>query len=683
MRKITYFVMALALVLGLAQCKKEQIEPQNQGEKVSITLNVENGNSNGSRANVDPPHVNFVSGDRILVAYDGKYVGYLEHNGSNFSGTIDATGDNTKPLYFYFLGNKADVSSLTEGSSTTCTVIISDQANYPHLPVISMAPSNETFNGSGTYTAHLLNKCSLMEFDVTSSSTAAICITGMNNKVTVNFDPSTAGTDEGFSYSKDTEVGFMKLSGKDGDGKTYAIVLPQTELTTTGEAYTIDGYEGTRPALPALGTDEYYKSYTITMSGTQTAWDGDLSKLTNSSTEAFATARNGMTVYGTLDANVKVSIADGATVTLDGATINGTNNDSYTWAGINCLGDANIILSGSNTVKGFYQKYPGVHVPSDKTLTISGSGSLNASSNGQGAGIGGGHGIGCGNIVIKSGVIYATGGTGAAGIGSGYYADNTACGNITIENGTVEATGGQYAAGIGCGVSNYCGNILIKNGSVIAQGGDDGAGIGAGAAYYTYLYSISVVSTCGTITIEGGTVNATGGQYGAGIGSGISVGGENSKSTCGNITITGGTVTATGGTNDAAGIGTGYGEYDTNIHEDYNVSKCGDIEITGGDVTAVTRSNNSTTAAIGKANYGICTKVTIRSTITRVEMTKVQAQSTETLSAFVNATDLYFNDYNCTSFLGMDFYNGRSIEIGAVNMRFSRSGNTLTVTPIP
>ena len=72
MKRMTYFVMALAMMLGFTQCKKEQIEPQNQGEQVRITLNVEIGNNNGSRANVDPPHVNFVSGDRILVAYNGK-----------------------------------------------------------------------------------------------------------------------------------------------------------------------------------------------------------------------------------------------------------------------------------------------------------------------------------------------------------------------------------------------------------------------------------------------------------------------------------------------------------------------------------------------------------------------------------------------------------------------------------
>ena len=72
MKRMTYFVMALALVLGFTQCKKEKIEPQNEGNVVRITLEV-NGSAStgssadGSRAQVDPPHVNFVNGDQILV----------------------------------------------------------------------------------------------------------------------------------------------------------------------------------------------------------------------------------------------------------------------------------------------------------------------------------------------------------------------------------------------------------------------------------------------------------------------------------------------------------------------------------------------------------------------------------------------------------------------------------------
>ena len=77
-----------------------------------------------------------------------------------------------------------------------------------------------------------------------------------------------------------------------------------------------------------------------------------------------------------LAANVKVSIADGATVTLRDATINWVHSASCKWAGITCEGDATIILEGANTVKGFYEHYSGIYAPKGKTLTIKGQGSL-------------------------------------------------------------------------------------------------------------------------------------------------------------------------------------------------------------------------------------------------------------------------------------------------------------------
>ena len=262
----------------------------------------------------------------------------------------------------------------------------------------------------------------------------------------------------------------------------------------------------------------------------------DLSTLT-----ADYEAKDGETLTGTLASNVKISIADGATVTLKDVTINGVSNSSYNYAGITCAGDATITLEGTNTVKGFHYKNPGIFVSPGKTLVINGTGELNARSNGFGAGIGGGFDIPCGNIVINSGNITATGGQSAAGIGGGSHnglSGSGSCGNITINGGTITATGGQNAAGIGGGF-DPCGNITISGGTITATGGKQGAGIGGGSN-----------RTCGNITISGGTITATGGDYAAGIGGGRFNPG------CGTITITSGvtSVTATKG-NDPENIG--------------------------------------------------------------------------------------------------------------------------------
>ncbi len=171
-------------------------------------------------------------------------------------------------------------------------------------------------------------------------------------------------------------------------------------------------------------------------------------------------AQNGVELTGMLGGNYKISIEENATVTLNNVIIDGVSNYNYKWAGITCLGNCNIILEGENTVKGFYHTYPGIYVPVEKTLTISGIGSLDASSNGSGAGIGGGDYIDGGNIVIDGGTVFATGGKYAAGIGSG---QEGTIGNISINGGIVSAMGGREAAGIGGGAEGVVGNITITD----------------------------------------------------------------------------------------------------------------------------------------------------------------------------------------------------------------------------
>ena len=274
-------------------------------------------------------------------------------------------------------------------------------------------------------------------------------------------------------------------------------------------------------------------------------------------------AQNGAILTGTLNGNYKISIADGATVELSDVTINKVSNGSSPWAGITCLGDATIILSGENSVKGFHSDYPGIQAAKgdgegeEYTLIISGSGKLNATS-GNGAGIGGGYKMACGNIVIQGGDITATTNNLSAGIGGGYC---SSCGNITITGGTVTANGKGAGIGSGVGYSETpatCGDIIITGGTVTANGTDQSAGIGASHDH----------STCGNISISGGTVTATGGEKGAGIGAGWD------ESTCGNISISTGvsSVIVNKGADSSNNIGKG-------SHHSYNHNTCGTVTI--------------------------------------------------------------------------------------------------------
>ena len=674
-RKGTTLLLACVLLLGFTQCKKEQpLEPDTQGEKVNITLNVNGGNANGSRVEVIPPSVKFETGDRILVVSNGHYVGTLEATkvGDNvmFSGDITdpVVGE---PLYFYFLGNNAVLGEANgEGNITDCTVNISDQANYPHLPVISMGVSIDRQHGNATanyssevssYEAQLHNHCSLMKFNVITSSTAPICITGMNNKVTVDFSKiaetgtglGESDTDNGFKYDKEGE-GILKMTGGSSTER-WVIVLPQAALEGTGEAFSDDNaYFGTRPVLSAITTDQYLNSG-VSMTVNTPAWDGDLSKLTASSSERYATANNGVTITGTLAADVKVSIADGATVTLNGANINNNSKSgSSNFAGITCLGNATLNLEGGSIINCASAGYPGIQAgPSGNTLTIQGTGSLSAQGGSNAPGIGGGNEITCGNISLLGGQISACGGDNAPGLGCG---QNGSCGNINISRNVEKIT---ITGGNGASTSintNYGGTLSIddvpqvtylfgdngnaliyhpvnlskltsnytaKNGDVmrgtlnnnvtISVNDNVPATITLSSANITYeglvcvspnvkfflfgTNSVIANSNPGIQAPSSGTLTIDGSgsinvQSNAVGCAGI---GGKINVNCGSINIKGGSITSCGG---ASGAGIGSGQ---------NAS-CGNIEIEGGTISA---TGGSGAAGIGSGQGGTCGNINI------------------------------------------------------------------------
>ena len=323
-----------------------------------------------------------------------------------------------------------------------------------------------------------------------------ITITG--GSVTANGNGRSATGIGGAFYTKCGNItitdGVTMVKATRTNNRTVTIGLGYSEgtYTSTCGTVTIGGTQYYDGAAYQNGGAEYLAKNPFTYpapAGT------NLSDLTGE-----YTAQDGDVLTGTLGANVQINIADGATVTLNGVTINGVNNSNYKWAGLNCVGNATIILADGtdNTVKGFYQSRPGIHVPKNKTLTIkggtAGTGTLTASANGRAAGIGGSYDKTCGNISIEGGIITAIGDYSNAGIGSG---EGKSCGNISITGGTVTATGGDLAAGIGTGAAGSCGTITIANTvtKVTATKGNDApCSIGKG-------FGDNV--TCGTITIGG------------------------------------------------------------------------------------------------------------------------------------------------------------------------------------
>lgn len=278
-----------------------------------------------------------------------------------------------------------------------------------------------------------------------------------------------------------------------GDGVLYVAIPPVAGKTltltaTVGE----DTYIYSRPSVSFV-QGQYY-TITVKMSK---------QRLVNLSTKTGDyEAQSGDILTGTLDGAYKLTIAPGATVTLNGVT----HNAGKYISGIECLGSATIILApgsvndltyGANTATfGIGMTVGGYD--NDYVLTIEGSGKLTVSGGDLYAGIGGvfeNH-----HIVINGGDITATGGPNhGPGIGA---STQMRCGNITINGGTINATGCFQAAGIGCGQQgSHCGDITFNGGNVTATKGNNGYGVGVNGQN----------SSCGNIYFNGGTVTVYGG----------------------------------------------------------------------------------------------------------------------------------------------------------------------------
>ena len=473
------FIKALAFAMLLATaCNKNEIANDENTEKkgfaLPVTVNVTREGDDATKAtyNESTRTLEFSAGDKLFVKGNdysaggaGFFAGTLTwQSGGTFSGTIL-----TENTY------SGTIDALFTAGSALATLLPANYGNYPYL----------SFDDEGTYSASV-------NYDATK--------TFATSKATAveQFSFEVGGYTSGTGFALHPANAILNFTGVDvalSDGVSFTI---------SGSVTTDDSGTATFAIGVNVGTD--LKDWTLTVAGnaitlvssSKVLATGKIYNInraapvvTNLSTiNANYTASDGETLTGTLASNVKISIADGATVTLDGVTINGTHSTSYKWAGITCLGDATIILKDEsvNSVVGFCYTYPGIYIPHGKTLTIQGetlgTGVLNATGAGYSAGIGAASESvdiyrSCGNIVIAGGVINATaGGERAAGIGCGgttnpSTTNPSTCGTINITGGTITATGGKWAPGIGSGFYATCGDITIANTvtSVIATKG--------------------------------------------------------------------------------------------------------------------------------------------------------------------------------------------------------------------
>ncbi len=430
---------------------------------VTLTTTVSMGGGGETRALTEEGVKTFAEGEQIAVVYtntsservkavsNALQEGDITNSGKTAKITVTLTNPKAGSVDYIYPAAMAN----NDGTPNLSALCMQDGT----LP--TLASKLDYAKGSGAMTVNgneytlpgiaLKNQLTICKFKVKNSGGAEI-----------------TGNITGLTVSDGTNT--YTVSRAAAAGPIYVAMLPVTSDKTIS-------------FVANDASDSYFKSvtgktlavnnlYPITVTMTQ-GTTTDLSSLS-----ADYEAQNGETLTGQLAASHKISIAAGATVILKNVDINyGKTLTASDYAGINCLGNATLIISGTDYVKGFNVGYPGIFVPSGHTLTITGSGTLDVLSDEYGAAIGSGrYNIdaynSCGNIVIQGGTIYARGGGSAASIGSGasiIFTQNdpgtpSSCGDITIKNSVTHVYVKQNsgAESIGKGQYSNCGTVTIE-----------------------------------------------------------------------------------------------------------------------------------------------------------------------------------------------------------------------------
>lgn len=259
MKKLSLIGMGLVLLMAMTQCKKAETPSanDNEGEKVHITLEVDNGSKN--LVHPETGTAFFTNGDKVLVANNGHYVGTLTYSNHLFDGDITGAVESDY-LHFYFMGNQDLIEGTPSSNTTSFTVNISDQTDC--YPQIAYNHSTALYSELVTsYKACLLNQCALVKFTTNEIPVeTVVTVSGLNNQVSVDL------SSKEFTFSQTNGGGNIALHAESATSR-WAILLPQTDMSgVTANAFGFDEASVTFD-VPSINENDYLTggaSFTMT-----------------------------------------------------------------------------------------------------------------------------------------------------------------------------------------------------------------------------------------------------------------------------------------------------------------------------------------------------------------------------------------------------------------------------------
>ena len=291
--------MALALVLGMSQCKKQETPttgnttPTNPGVHITVNVGDQGGkdgkDNNGEKHNIAPDYglFAFTEDDKLYVGHNGKYVGMLTFNGACFDGTIHPDQNVTdQPLHFYFVGNAAVTGTPVAEQTTSLSISIANQSG--NLPVLSYGASEQNYSTANTsYSATLKNKCALVKLSLSNPTTDTVTLSGVPTVATVNFaDPTNAIAATNLEDLHDITLRYVTTWNPD---LRWVILLPGTDLA---DVVTVaDGVE-------SVMANNTYITSGLTLNNSASLPDADLViKNSNDDFSVFTVSSTGKKVY--------------------------------------------------------------------------------------------------------------------------------------------------------------------------------------------------------------------------------------------------------------------------------------------------------------------------------------------------------------------------------------------------
>jgi hypothetical protein len=209
-KKSTSLLLALAIVLGMTQCKKSPVTPANNDNVINITLDAGCGDN---KTTFDPSTGTFswlTGSGSSKVEYinvggsSSGYLGQLNNNdniGTNtFTGTITTPADG-ETLYFFYLGNGNHANATTVDFS-------SQDGSLSNVTKCHIAIGSEKYTGQSSFSARLemamaIAYFDLSEFDSGSKTAETVYLSGdkVYNTATINYNDGTI-TPDGKGYIK-------------------------------------------------------------------------------------------------------------------------------------------------------------------------------------------------------------------------------------------------------------------------------------------------------------------------------------------------------------------------------------------------------------------------------------------------------------------------------------------------